>query len=150
MAHKGRNWPYLFPRDLSPERTPTFNWCCYAKQYKLEIYDAVGPFASWMGYNDYSEEGTYDVPTGEIIYHWNKPPGSPSTQSIEARINLKDTIDFNEIRWYLLIGTTVHKSTPTPNILGRNPQQLDNWALGDGFTHVDFVAGRLIKPKRYH
>lgn len=151
MAHKGRNWPYLFRRDLTWSRTSTFQYCCYAKQYSLYIFDAVGPFLLWYHTRTYSNEGTVDEDTGTITYRWEAPPGATPGQSIEARISLTHDILFNQIRWVTLIGSTVHKITPaTPNLIGRNPEQLESWALGDGFAHVDFIVGSDITPKRYY
>ena len=73
MAHKGRNWPYLKCRDFTPSREPTFQYACYAKQYKLRIYDAVGIFGGWYGTDTYSREGTFTLATGEMTWRWDSP-----------------------------------------------------------------------------
>lgn len=124
MAHKGKDGPYLFERDLSLDFSYPFN--LYEKYFVNGLDFSAGginpvPLVTWA-----SEAGQADYTTGRIVWYWQYPLTGTPSYKIELAYQL--TLDANMRRFESRIGAGTGWSAWTPEVV--RPTSAKSFQLG--------------------
>lgn len=125
MPHKGRPYPFLFPRDLS--RWGNQAIIALPKKFKWTTGSGLGTaITNWTFRNLTSDEGVWDYDTGEVTWHVPPPAGAnPSTF-----MTLRYYLTFNAAQWNAEVRFKMNDGVTRTNPIILNFSNPAFWSFG--------------------